>query len=435
MIEPVKSMVGGLDWPLVGRDGVLHTIHETMLTSRGVVLEGRAGIGKSRLLSRLRNTLHDSDHDVVEITGVQAAAEIPLAPLLGLVDLNEHGDLTRLILNEFVRRAVDRPVALLIDDAHLLDQPSAAVVHRLASIGATLVVVARRTGEYCAPALEALWKDEHLERLTIDPLSQAAQRRLVDEVVGPVDDETHNWLWQLAVGFPLYVRELLIDADHGRRIHAGNPGNIERPDRLPGSIHELIGRRLSSLEPGAKWLLEQVVACREVPRSVLHLVAPPDALAQLLEVSVVTVVDDAVVPAHPLIGEAISETIEPARRRALAVDLAAALDGLTTASVGRRVAATLLRLNAGVDEDVARLTEAAQWALLSRRGDLATRICEAIVSQGSDGVATSEMYARAHALAGDVEASAVWFRRAIDLAATLPTEDSARIRISWLTTT
>ncbi|MGI9607696.1 MAG: LuxR C-terminal-related transcriptional regulator, partial [Acidimicrobiales bacterium] len=42
---------------------------------------------------------------------------------------------------------------------------------------------------------------------------------------------------------------------------------------------------------------------------------------------------------------------------------------------------------------------------------------------------------RAHALAGDVEASAVWFRRAIDLAATLPTEDSARIRISWLTTT
>jgi len=50
-------------------------------------------------------------------------------------------------------------LALGVDDAHLLDDVSAALVHQLAATGSEFVVVTVRSGEPVPDPVVGLWKD------------------------------------------------------------------------------------------------------------------------------------------------------------------------------------------------------------------------------------------------------------------------------------
>ena len=62
---------------------------------------------------------------------------------------------------------------LLIDDAHLLDEASAGLVHSMAASGSTFVLATLRSGEPQPAALTAIWKDGLAERLELDDLDAA----------------------------------------------------------------------------------------------------------------------------------------------------------------------------------------------------------------------------------------------------------------------
>src|SRR5207249_1531820 len=87
--------------------------------------------------------------------------------------------LFRLAAQRLSARTEGRPVVLAVDDAHLLDEASAALVHRLAVQGTAVVVVAVRNGERVPDAIAALWKDGPMRRLDIPLLSDAA----IDELL------------------------------------------------------------------------------------------------------------------------------------------------------------------------------------------------------------------------------------------------------------
>jgi hypothetical protein len=77
---------------------------------------------------------------------------------------------------------------VFVDDAHLLDNGSAILLHQLALTRAATVLATVRSGEPAPDPVVALWKDGPAERIEIGILDDAAIEELLVSVLrGPVD--------------------------------------------------------------------------------------------------------------------------------------------------------------------------------------------------------------------------------------------------------
>ena len=74
--------------------------------------------------------------------------------------------------------------ALLVDDAHLLDEGSAALVLLLVSTGPTRVVATVRSGAPCPDAVVALWKEGLAELVELAPLGRSDTLSLAARALG-----------------------------------------------------------------------------------------------------------------------------------------------------------------------------------------------------------------------------------------------------------
>src|SRR5207244_10539712 len=98
-----------------------------------------------------------------------------------------------------------------IDDAHFLDEASAALVHQLASSAGFFVLATTRTGDPAPDSITALWKEALAERLEVQALSEGVADELVSRVLGgQVDGPTLARLWEASGGNVLFLRELLL---------------------------------------------------------------------------------------------------------------------------------------------------------------------------------------------------------------------------------
>ncbi|WP_039934197.1 ATP-binding protein, partial [Streptomyces viridochromogenes] len=126
-----------LPWPFAGRENELELVRRSLGGGpRGLVVTGPAGCGKTRLAKEaVRGT------DCARAAGTPESRAIPFAAFAHL--LPESVTLHRAVhLLSGVR-------TLLVDDAHLLDDASAALVHQLAVHGRTRLLVVATDG---APA-------------------------------------------------------------------------------------------------------------------------------------------------------------------------------------------------------------------------------------------------------------------------------------------
>jgi predicted ATPase len=97
-----------------------------------------------------------------------------------------------------------------VDDAHWLDEGSAALIPHLVMTRVASVVITLRSGEPAPDPVTALWKDGLVERIEVQALSRAETAELVEVALGgPVDGLTIERLWQLSQGNALYLRELI----------------------------------------------------------------------------------------------------------------------------------------------------------------------------------------------------------------------------------
>src|SRR5437764_15035223 len=146
------------DWPLVGRTAELHRLRRLITTEAagGVATAGPAGVGKTRLAMEALHAAEGSGQFTARVTATRAAATLPLGAVAGLLPARHHGetggvddraDLLRRSAAALVERAGTRRLVLLVDDAHLLDDASATLVHQLAGMHGAFVMVTVRTGE------------------------------------------------------------------------------------------------------------------------------------------------------------------------------------------------------------------------------------------------------------------------------------------------
>jgi hypothetical protein len=172
----------------VGRDEELAVVarHLGGSAAAAVVIAGGAGVGKSRLLEAAAEGARAGGVRVLPpVLATRAAAAIPFGAFAELVP-DSIASLTgpallRAVTASLRRHGQDgRPPLLVVDDAHLLDAASAALVLNLATAGgAVVMVVTLRSGEPCPDAITALWKDRGALRLDLQPLAPAEVTELL----------------------------------------------------------------------------------------------------------------------------------------------------------------------------------------------------------------------------------------------------------------
>src|SRR5207302_6755715 len=114
---------------------------------------------------------------VIACAATKATASIPFGAVADLVPELDVAIDNRLAVFQAVVRALTpagdgSAVVIGLDDAHLADEATAALLHHLATRRLARVVLTVRSGEPIADALTALWKDRHCARLDLQTLAR-----------------------------------------------------------------------------------------------------------------------------------------------------------------------------------------------------------------------------------------------------------------------
>ena len=159
------------------------------------------------------------DTELADIGGIRC----PPGPLPRLGDAApDRAELLRRAVDGLVAASGDRRLLVGLDDAHHLDDSSAALVHQLATATPVTVLVTIRSGSQAPDPIVALWKDTAADRFEIQALSRGEVAQLVVAALGgQVDGITVQTLWRLTQGNPLYLRELVLSGlDSGKLTRA-----------------------------------------------------------------------------------------------------------------------------------------------------------------------------------------------------------------------
>lgn len=366
--------------PLFGRAGDLGRVISTVAAFGGAVVAGPAGIGKSRLAADAAQALAVGAV-VTRVVATSAAATVPFAAITRLLPpaLRElPGDRTAMFRSAATYLA-DARVVLIVDDAHLLDPGSAALIQHVVLTGAVQVLLTVRSGEVAPDAISGLWKDDIAPRVDLGPLDRDAVSALADHIVGHrVDARIKRLLWRATVGNPLYVREALLTTDIDTD-QAG--GAMLVGDRLS----ELIRSRLAGLDPLTRRALELVSVGGPLPVGVVRSAATPRAVDDLLRAGLVAVdpVSQAVTPDHPLLGEVVCELLSPTELAQICGELSVAMSDRTVGDSAEQIRLTLWQLRSGSGVLADDLIRAAELAVGAFDPVLAERFArEAVAADG-----------------------------------------------------
>ncbi len=141
--------------------------------ARGIVLSGAAGVGKTRVAREAVAGFGRGEMRRHWIVGTASARGVPLGAFADIASDFGPDPLRRVreVIDGLIGADHNGNVVVGVDDAHLLDDLSAFTIHQLVTRHLATVILTIRTGEPTPDAITAIWKDHHLERLEIQPLS------------------------------------------------------------------------------------------------------------------------------------------------------------------------------------------------------------------------------------------------------------------------
>ena len=303
-----------------------------------LLITGDPGIGKTALWRHCLERCKQAGYDVL----VARPSEDEMSNSgLGLLDIFDRVEVDRSrFLSEVdpLRRAMaaldalgtlaDRgPTVIAIDDVQWLDATSAkALRYALRRIeDAPVGVVATWRAE--RPVEDRLSLSTTLppgksHTLDLGPLDIGETRRLVGRVVESISPRTLRRIHRISGGNPLFAIELVRSLVEGNRASGLNDGF-----RLPGSLRGAIEHHLEQVPEPLMRMLEVIAANGPTGYSQLRSYLPDHDLDGLLSqagsLGVLVVEEDLRVRfAHPLMGSAVYERVNPLARRTLHASLA-----------------------------------------------------------------------------------------------------------------
>ena len=332
-VEPLSVSQAYLSTPvMVGREAVMAALCHEMTAAFGgrgcgALVEGESGVGRSRLLEAcvveakmLGATTLRADASATRTVGfavAQTLAEqlLETLPNAALASARSSGAIELLFEQQGASEALARPrlrafagsdapavrrqkalsdwvlhvsetnrLAIAVDDAHEIDEPSAALLAVLASQGRSQRLFVAATAETGAargtsPALQVL--AECSAKIALRPLTRAQTEEVLGSLFGDVENlgAVGEGVHRVAAGNPRACMDLakhLID----KGVICYESGGWTLPARLdasdlPGDAEEAIRDRIAALQPFTRWMAEaQALANDKFSREDYRLLCP-----------------------------------------------------------------------------------------------------------------------------------------------------------------
>ena len=425
-----------------------------------VVVEGAAGMGKSRLLAeaaaiarslgiRVGRSAADSSETMVELATLLAALFDGTEPLLDpgiLSTLHAQPEqrfwLLRDLQQLLERAALESPLLIAVDDAHWADAGTVAAIRTLPTrlMGLPIAwLIALRPPREATPLVQALehLKQDGAQTIVLGPLDDDAVVQLAAEILAAQPDQSILKQLAEADGSPFLVVETLLGLQEEERIRVVDGRAQLIDNRLPRRVHEKMRERLGRLSDEAGDAVTVAASlgrtftfaelARTLGRPASDLLGP---VAELLEANLLVERDEKLAFWHDLTREAVRASVPVTARRAL--DRQAAVVLLEVGALPVEVAVQLAA-SAELGDEVAitTLLEAAEALVTTdsgtaaQFGQRALAIAPAHHPQRGEIVATTAI---ALHIAGDSEQAIAFADRA--LRDTLPTLQEAEVRLS-----
>lgn len=374
---------------LVGRERELTLLRSAVATPpTAVVVEGEAGIGKTRLITELQRLVEMSQRRFVTGSCRRIREPFPLGPVIEAVrDLGPHLPTAKLspvagalrpLLPEIARRlpaeppplhdrAAERhrvfralvellaslgPAVLVLEDLHWADEATVDFLsYLLAGPPAELSLVVTFRGEDADPRVPALTAKlpESVGRAEVDlrPLGEHDTAQLAAAILGVhrVSSQFAGYLHRNTSGLPLAVEELLaLLLARGTLDHLGGDWSRAALSGLgvPTGIRDSVRERASRLSDDARSVVA-AAAVLQTPSPAEVLTATCDAsragvaraLEEVLDSGLLVEDGDEVGFRHLLAAQAMYEALSGPRRRTLHHRAARALRMIRPAPLGR----------------------------------------------------------------------------------------------------
>jgi DNA-binding CsgD family transcriptional regulator len=451
--------------PLRGRDGELavlaaHLGQVRAGAGRVILIEGGAGMGKSRLLEevgtiarglsiRVGTGVADAGESVVQLSALMEALFGGPSPLLeraALRDDHTSPEQRYWLLQDLEalleRAALQAPLLVCLDDIQWADSGTAAALRTLpAWLGSVPVgwVIASRPGQGARHLRDAIdWlKQNGADQFVLGPLDHAGVRQVASDVLLAEPGAAVLKMAERAGGSPFLLVEIMSGLREEKlvRIEAGRAELVEA--RLPHRVSESMRRRLERMSDearqaatvasalGQRFSLDSLGAMLGLSLSAL--LAPVE---ELIHADLLVERDDKLAFGHDLIREAVRASVPRPARRALDRQAAAVL--LAEGALPVEVAAQLSASAEPGDEIAIRTLFTAAEALGSTDPGAAADLSQRAL----------ELAPRKHALRGPLVAqTAIWLHAAARsdeaksfadtaLREVLPPRQEAEVRLS-----
>jgi DNA-binding CsgD family transcriptional regulator len=380
-------------WPLTGRDEELRLVVESCSPRgeyAGVVIVGPAGIGKSRLAREAMELADKAGATVRFASGTSSGRSIPLGAFAEWAAPHEGSALRA------VSSAVDgltsttrgKRVVVAVDDAHLLDDVSAFLLHQLVTRRLATVVATIRSGEPASDAVTAVWKDGHLRLLQLQPLSRVESDLLLAEALGgELDPDCARRLWEFTRGNVLQLRHLIDQEVAAQRLAADAgiwtwTGELEVSSTLTGLIETQVG----AVPPEELDVVDMVAVAEPFDLGLLSTLVDSAAIESAERRGLIGITSHrhraSVRIGHPLYGEVRRDRAGPVRLRRLRGRIVAAIVALDDLDDTGVLRAGTMSLESDLAPQPQLLARAAQIAFSRLDLGLAERLAGACVEAG-----------------------------------------------------
>jgi DNA-binding CsgD family transcriptional regulator len=365
--------------------------------SCGVVLVGAAGVGKTTLARTVTSSMGKKVHWTA---CTESSRSIPLGAFASWVRPSASRDPIALLGSARESLVAEGDTIVGIDDAHLLDQLSATLLHQIAVEHAGRVVATVRTGEPVPDAVTSLWKDGYLERLELHPFSKEQSIALIETVLGgTLEGLSADVMWESSGGNPLFMRNMVEGAvDAGTLTEVNGVWQFRGPTVIPSGLAELLDERLNHAGTDVLHALKLLSLCEPLDIDALAELAGEDAVDAAEMRGLIRITEDHHQVnarfSHPLFGEVVRRRVGTASARKLRGNIVGILRERELNSAASRIRLAQLCVDSDQAAEADLLITAAKDAVFLSNLPLGERLARAAFDRGG-GLPAAELLSRA----------------------------------------
>ncbi|BBZ46715.1 helix-turn-helix transcriptional regulator [Mycobacterium parmense] len=386
-------------WQLLDRPVEQQTIRAALtgVDGCGVLVIGAAGVGKTTLARTVTKALATPVHWAA---CTETSRGIPLGAFAQWVGSTGARDPIALLSQARGSIVSSSDAVIGVDDAHLLDQLSATLLHQIAAEGAGHIVATVRSGEPVPDAVTSLWKDGYMERLDLQPFSKQQSIALVETVLGGTLEElSAEVMWEASGGNPLFLRHLVEGALEANTLSSVNGvWQLRGPTTVSAGFADLLEDRFKRAGEAAVRALELLALCEPLEIGTLSDLAGEAAVDAAEAQGLLRIVRDGnqvnARISHPLYGEVIRRRIGTASARKLRGRIVTELSAQGIESAAERIRLAQLSIDSDKPPDNDLLVAAAKDAVFLANLPLGEQLARSAFERG-DGLRAAELLSRA----------------------------------------